>query len=265
MFFHFPHFSESQLSCRQCTHREQVSLIRQSTIFGTPSAPLFPCPYTDYLKSIAYVPSWKAIKELVCKYLNSLDRFENKVMQGIDGIMFKGDASHKVTKLVYVNVDEKVYHGLYTLMNEYGEVIGWWFIRTGRMDELEECILNLRKRYEMNHFTRPIVVYSDRPEMDRSIWEKLWPSLRVDDSMVPATEQSDTNNTPFLTLPSGPNAPAISVIYKYDECVPIINSIRELLDMREGQRVLGFDLEWNRGGNPVATIQFYLLLKSYPW
>ena len=55
----------------------------------------------------------------------SLDEIENKVMQGIDGIMLKGDASHKVTKLVYVNTDEKVYHGLYTLMNEFGEVTGW--------------------------------------------------------------------------------------------------------------------------------------------
>jgi hypothetical protein len=44
-------------------------------------------------------------------------------MQEADGIMFKGDASHKVTKLVYVNTDEKVYHGLCTLMNEFGEVL----------------------------------------------------------------------------------------------------------------------------------------------
>ena len=37
-------------------------------------------------------------------------------MQGIDGLMFKGDASHKLTKLICLNTDEKVYHGLYTLM-----------------------------------------------------------------------------------------------------------------------------------------------------
>lgn len=232
----------------------------QSVIFGKSPAPLFPCPYKDFYKSIAYVPSWRVIKDLVCKYLGSLDRFETKVMQGIDGTMFKGDASHKVTKLVYVNVDEKVYHGLYTLMNEYGEVIGWWFIRTGRMDELEDCILKMRQRFEMNHFNRLIVVYSDRPEMDRSIWEKLWPSLRVDDSLnsvdAISTHNLKINNTPFLSLPSGPDAPAISVIYKSDECVSIVNRIRELLDMNEGQRVLGFDLEWNRGSNPVATIQF---------
>lgn len=118
----------------------------------------------------------------------------------------------------------------------------------------------MRKRFEMNHFNRPIVVYSDRPEMDRSIWEKLWPSLRVDDSLNSAdaisTHNFKINNTPFLSLPSSPDAPAISVIYKSDECVSIVNRIRELLDMNEGQRVLGFDLEWNRGSNPVATIQF---------
>ena len=70
----------------------------------------------DYEKAFAYVPSWKVIKDSVCKYFMSVDEFETRVMQGIDGVMFKGDASHKVTKLVFVNTDVKVYHGLYTLM-----------------------------------------------------------------------------------------------------------------------------------------------------
>ena len=61
-------------------------------------------------------PSIPCIKELSCKYLVSLDKFETKVMEGIDGLMFKGDASHKLTKLICLNTDEKVYHGLYTLM-----------------------------------------------------------------------------------------------------------------------------------------------------
>ena len=81
--------------------------------------------------------SLKTYHVLRSKNLDSLDKFETKVMQGIDGLMFKGDASHKVTKLIYVNTDEKVYHGLYTIMNEYGQVTGWWFIRTGKMEELE--------------------------------------------------------------------------------------------------------------------------------
>jgi hypothetical protein len=61
-------------------------------------------------------------------------------------------------------------------MTEFGEVTGWWFIRTGRMEELEYSIRRIKKRYEMSKFQRPEIVYSDRPEMDRSLWERIWPS-----------------------------------------------------------------------------------------
>lgn len=160
-------------------------------VFGPVALPVIPSPFVDYSKSIAYVPSWKVLRNLATTYFASRNDFETKVMQGIDGINLKGDASHKLTKLVYVNVDEKVYHGLYTLMNEYGQVMGWWFIRTGnktllfltmlrsshigflltslfhspssiffagKMEELEECIKKLRHRYEINGFSRPLIV-----------------------------------------------------------------------------------------------------------
>ena len=220
--------------------------------------PTRPPPYSDYTKSFAYVPSWKIIKDLACKYLMSLDRFETKVMQGIDGIMFKGDASHKVTKLVYVNVDEKVYHGLYTLMNEFGEVMGWWFIRTGKMEELENSIRMLRKRYEMNNFERPQIIYSDRPEMDRSLWEKIWPSIQPDCNLTsPIPNSTDAIIFSFPTDIGNP-----MVIYNSLECSSVINRIRENLESEEGDKTLGFDMEWNRGNNSVATIQ--LALKTGP-
>lgn len=97
--------------------------------------------YHLFFTSFSYVPSWKIFHDLVCLYLQSRDSFQTKMMQGIDGIMFKGDASHKLTKLIYVKVSEKVYHGLYTLMNEYGQIVAWIFIRTGKMEEFAECIL----------------------------------------------------------------------------------------------------------------------------
>jgi transposase len=189
-----------------------------------------------------------------------LDEFETKVMQGIDGIMFKGDASHKVTKLIYVNTDEKVYHGLYTLMNEFGEVIGWWFIRTGKMEELEDSIRKLKRRYEIHNFDRPEVIYSDRPEMDRSTWERIWPSLRPE-AEASQFKRSSTDHfrfgSEYLTFPDEEKIP--TVIYKAEECSAIINRIRECLDLNGGKKVLGFDLEWNKGRNPVATIQLSLI------
>lgn len=234
--------------------RSNYIMSRRSVFGDKMPEPVVPPPYIEYTKSFAYVPSWKVIKDLACKYFMSLDEFETKVMQGIDGIMFKGDASHKVTKLVYVNTDEKVYHGLYTLMNEFGEVMGWWFIRTGRMEELEVSIRKLKKRYEMHNFDRPLIVYSDRPEMDRSLWEKIWPSIQPDHRLSSIARSPSGPN--YLSFPTHIGLP--TVIYKSSECSAVINRIRENLEMTDGEKVLGLDLEWNRGNNPVATIQLSL-------
>ena len=236
------------------TSRCNYVMSRKSVFGNDVSEPIKPPPYIEYTKSFAYVPSWKVIKDLACKYFMGLDEFETKVMQGIDGVMFKGDASHKVTKLVYVNTDEKVYHGLYTLMKEFGEVIGWWFIRTGKMEELEESIRKLKKRYEMHNFARPLIVYSDRPDVDRSIWEKIWPSVQPINEVPSNPCNPDGPN--YFSFPIDVGVP--TVIYKSSECSAVINRIRENLGMVDEEKVLGLDLEWNRGNNPVATIQLSL-------
>jgi hypothetical protein len=139
-------------------------------------------------------------------------------------------------------------------MNEFGEVLAWWFIRTGKMEELEEMIRNLKKRYEMHNFTRPLVVYSDRPEMDQSIWENIWPSIEPDNEVT--SIRCSPGNGDYLAFP--PNVGVPTVIYKANECSAVINRIRENLDADEGDKVMGFDLEWNRGNNPAATIQLCL-------
>lgn len=234
--------------------RSNFSTSQKEKIFGEKkTTPIKPPPFTDYVKSFAYVPSWQIFKDLVCKFLMSLNQFETKAMQGTDGQMFKGDASHKVTKLIYVNTDEKVYHGLYTLMNEFSEVIGWWFIRTGKMEELEDSIRRLKKRYEMHNFDRPVIVYSDRPEMDRSIWEKIWPTLKPD-VVADTSSFTECHNSGLETLCFPISTSLPTVIYKSDECCGVVNRIRELIE-GNAMKVLGFDLEWNRGSNPAATIQ----------
>ena len=235
--------------------RSNFSMSKKDIFGGEKTIPIVPPPYKDYEKSFAYVPSWKVIKDLSCKYLMSLNAFETKVMQGTDGIMFKGDASHKVTKLVYVNVDEKVFHGLYTLMNEFGEVTGWWFIRTGKMDEIEASIKRIKKRYDMHNFDRPIIIYSDRPEMDRSIWERIWPSIQPNEDEG-SGDISHTANIVQMQLPPSMESP--NVVTRADECCAVINRIRENLNVNESENVIGFDLEWNKGNNPVATIQLTL-------
>lgn len=154
---------------------------------------------------------------------------------------------------MYVDVDEKVYHGLYTLMNKFGEVTGWWFIRTGKTIELEQCIMKIKKRYEMHNFDRPLIVYSDRPEMDRSVWERIWPSIEPDQE-----ETAKVNNHSADTILKLPEKELPTVVYQVDECSAVVTRIRECIHTKENETVLGFDIEWNRGCYPVATIQLSL-------
>jgi hypothetical protein len=133
-------------------------------------------------------------------------------------------------------------------MNEFGEVIGWWFIRTGKMEELEDSIKGLKKRYEMNGFTPPVIVYSDRPEMTRSLWERIWSSLRPDIPVIPSGHVS----LPLLSLPADRQ---VIVVTRLDECTTHIDRLRNLVEGQKDGKIVGLDVEWNQGLHPVATIQ----------
>jgi hypothetical protein len=122
------------------------------------------------------------------------------------------------------------------------------------MEELEDSIKKLKKRYEMHNFARPHIVYSDRPEMDRSIWEKIWPSVQPVHELK--TVPCNPNGPKYLSFPIDVGVP--TVIYKSSECSAVINRIRENLEILDEGKVLELDLEWNRGQNPVATIQISL-------
>lgn len=45
------------------------------------------------------------------------------------------------------------------------------------------------------------------------------------------------------------------IITALEICNGVVCRIRDILDMYGGEKVLGMDVEWNRGRNPVATIQ----------
>ena len=53
--------------------------------------------------------------------------FITRHMQMVDGLVLSGDHSHKVAKLVHV-AGTRAFEGLYTLMNGYGQVVGFWCV-----------------------------------------------------------------------------------------------------------------------------------------
>src|SRR3546814_17484537 len=93
-----------------------------------------------------YVPKEEFFRELHNSFLDSRDTFETKCLQQTDGQILSIDASHKVTNLVYVCSSTKVFHGLVTIMNEYSQVVGFWFVKTGALEELEIAMQRDRNR-----------------------------------------------------------------------------------------------------------------------
>ena len=54
------------------------------------------------------------------------EAYKEQRMQMIDGEHFSGDHSFKLTKSMLLN-GSKIFTAMYTLMNEYGQVVAWWF------------------------------------------------------------------------------------------------------------------------------------------
>lgn len=144
-------------------------------------------------------------------------------------------------------------------MNEYGEVLGRWFIRTDKLEELEYSIKRLKKTYELNDFYRPVIVYCDQHEMDRSTQDKIFGNEERNDVKFVGKSLSNgsTDKAEYLHFPTD-NA-ILDVTYKGYECSTVINRIRKCLDVDAGRKVLDFDLEWSRGCNPAATLQHSII------
>jgi hypothetical protein len=54
------------------------------------------------------------------------------------------------------------YKALYVIMNEFGEILGWYLLRTEQHEELRPLLLGLKQRLEKRGAAPPTLVYTDR-------------------------------------------------------------------------------------------------------
>ena len=64
------------------------------------------------------------------------ESYKQKRMQMMDGKHLSGDHSFKLTKCV-LSDGSRPFTAMYCLMNEYGQVMAWWFTTGTSMKELE--------------------------------------------------------------------------------------------------------------------------------
>jgi hypothetical protein len=62
---------------------------------------------------------------------------------------------------------ERGFEGIYTLMNEFGKILGFWFVSGTTMKELEESLRGINRRYQLHGFDGPLIFTTDRCCDDR--------------------------------------------------------------------------------------------------
>jgi hypothetical protein len=100
--------------------------------------------------------------------------YGNKRMQGMDGKHLSGNHSFKLTKSILSN-GTKTFAAMYTLMNEFGQAVAWWFTTGTGMAELEQSMKKLKHRYELLGFKGPLSFTTD-PLLPREdiFGENVW-------------------------------------------------------------------------------------------
>ena len=87
--------------------------------------------YGGKLPSLLYLLEWMIL------WIESRIDYHTKRQQLVDGMAISANHSFKVAKMILLN-GMKVYDAMYIMMNEYGQVMGWWFTFRTSLDEVDE-------------------------------------------------------------------------------------------------------------------------------
>ena len=67
-------------------------------------------------------PSAATLKSVCVAVMEGREHWYHRQQQLVDGTNLAGDESYKIVKAIRVS-NEKVFHGVYTILNEYGQVV----------------------------------------------------------------------------------------------------------------------------------------------
>ena len=177
------------------------------------------------------------------------------------GEVLSGDMSFKVAK--HICVGNVKYGATWSVMNEFGELLGVYFCRTKSLAEVVRSHELLQSRYGRAGLEGPKVFYSDQAGLDEATLTRCHPSL-----CVRASTYASCNPQPVdPALMKLPNEPLY--IKTVQECDAVCADLRR-------NAVLGYDMEWNKKPTPgrerpagphksdgkVATIQLATELRA---
>lgn len=172
-----------------------------------------------------------------------------KKLQNVSGSILSGDKTYIVVKYVLTTAGARAYDSLYTIMNEYNQVMSLKFCYSGSEDEVEDMLQSLRSRLTLQGIGPIDLFYTDNCCCEYSTLVKAFPELQddrkkmksIENITVELAEISEPLNTnrPYNLL-TMPNEPVL--IINYHDLSSWIQKVRTIITTHT---YVGFDIEWD--------------------
>ncbi|KAI3650243.1 hypothetical protein MP228_004907 [Amoeboaphelidium protococcarum] len=136
-------------------------------------------PFGDFDDLSQYngvIPSSKALKKFYLKSQSDQYDLKNAQIVATTGNVLSGDHTFKAAK-VPISKSQQIFEGLYSLVNEFGQVIGYWLVAGKSLKDLKAEFSDLRARYEMKGEAGPSAFYTDLCCTERETLQQYLPSL----------------------------------------------------------------------------------------
>ena len=105
--------------------------------------------------------------------------FCRRAMQHIGGKYLRGDHSFKLVKKMAVD-GERPFVAVYCVMNEYSEIVGYWFVRTKSQHELRAALKAIERRYRQFGYRRIELWFTDDVDAEFGSLTSIFPSLKTE-------------------------------------------------------------------------------------
>lgn len=205
-----------------------------------------------------YVPCGSYFRTL---YTAIIDRHRHKMdkhMMLLDGKVLKGDHSFKFPKHMAKIEETSVFSALYTLNNEYEEIVHQALVPSKSLTYLKHSFTKMHEAYKDYGFDMPIAFFTDNVGGDKTFLESVFDSLKKD--VRPLTDLETTfatSSTPDLTLPT--ETLLIPIERNFELINKEIANLSAIITACKNTTppVVGFDAEWktHTGNDLVDVIQ----------
>ncbi|KAI7878129.1 uncharacterized protein EV154DRAFT_606504 [Mucor mucedo] len=172
----------------------------------------------------------------------------DKHMMLLDGKILKGDHSFKFPKHMAKIEDTSVFTGLYTMTNEYEEIVHQVLVPSKALSYLKHSFQKMSKAYTDYGHEMPIAFYTDNVKGDQTFVEGIFESLKegVKPTSVDEMNSNGSNGCNYLQLPD-----AVEVSYICRDFDLMESSVKYLHEEIEssvrinGEAAIGLDCEWD--------------------